>query len=116
MPCGDRFGATTSAASPPAYKRDAGALLSSRGADRLPAQRGAVERTGLLNRRLRIPFCGLRRWSRAWGRAIEDGVGCVRVLAARKELADGAEDLPLLGNALQGVHTEILELDARARD
>jgi hypothetical protein len=30
----------------------------------------------------------------------EDGVGCVRVLAAQKELADGAEDLPLLGNAL----------------
>jgi hypothetical protein len=46
----------------------------------------------------------------------EDGVGCVRVLAAQKELADGAEDLPLLGNALQGMHTEILELDARARD
>jgi hypothetical protein len=46
----------------------------------------------------------------------EDGVGCVRVLAAQKELADCAEDLPLLGNALQGMHTEILELDARARD
>jgi hypothetical protein len=30
----------------------------------------------------------------------EDGVECVRVLAAQKELADGAEDLPLLGNAL----------------
>jgi hypothetical protein len=43
----------------------------------------------------------------------EDGVGCVLVLAAQKELADGAEDLPLLGNALQGMHTE---LDARARD
>ena len=39
------------------------------------------------------------------------------VLAAQKELADGAEDLPLLRNALQGMHTkEILELDARARD
>ena len=46
----------------------------------------------------------------------QDGVGCARVLAAQKELADGAEDLPLLGNALQGMHTEILELDARARD
>jgi hypothetical protein len=43
----------------------------------------------------------------------EDGVGCVLVLAAQKELADGAEDLPLLGNALQGMHTE---LGARARD
>ena len=43
----------------------------------------------------------------------EDGVGRVRVLAAQKELADGAEDLPLLGNALQGMHTE---LGARARD
>src|SRR6516164_243231 len=33
-----------------------------------------------------------------------------------KHSADGAEDLPLLGNALQGVRTEILELDAGASD